>query len=154
MQNVTIRLAGALLVVALTPACGKPKPCADIPTTKEATALGVVLDGGHLCKADSGVINVDYDKPLDQVDSDYMSKLSAAGWKGEKVSEGKNGSSLFFDNGKNKLLVVTLKNKDRNVSTAIIKHCLMIQPDGSEFILDSCLTMTQSLADNLKKTKS
>ncbi len=152
MQNPYIRLAGALLVLALTPACNKPKPCAEIPATKESTALGVVLEGGRLCKAGSGVFNVDYEKKSpDEVDALYMKELGAAGWKGEKVSSGKNGSTTLFDNGKNKMLLVSLKNSDRHISVAVIKHCTLVRPDGSLFILDSCVKSTQAIADNMKK---
>ena len=125
--------------------------CSDISSTKVTDKLGVVLDGGHLCKADSGVINVDYDKPVEAVDAAYQSDLTDAGWKGDKVSEGKNGSTSLFVKDKQKLLVVTLKNGDRNVTTTMIKHCMVIGADESNPVIQDCLKMIQSIADKLKK---
>lgn len=82
MNQPRFSIAMLLAAALASTACNKPEPCADIPSTKESDALGVVLDGGHLCKADSGVINVDYDKDVGAVDDDYKSKLGDAGWKG------------------------------------------------------------------------
>lgn len=154
MNTKTLRFSAvvALAAASFATACSKPEPCADIPGSKESDALGVVLDGGHLCKDDSGVINVDYDKPVEKVDSDYLSKLGDAGWKGEKVSSGANGSTSYFQKDKQRLLIVTLKNGDRNVTTAIIKHCMVVGAKDDNPVIVSCNKTIDELAKNLKKT--
>ncbi len=146
-----VRFLPILGLVALASACSKPEPCQAIPDSEESKALGVVLDGGRLCKDDSGVFNIDYEKSVDEVQSAYLSTLKGNGWKGEQVSEGPNGGSLFFDNGEQKMLVTVLKNGDRNVTVAIIKHCMVAGAPKDHPVIKSCLEDTQKLADALKK---
>lgn len=140
------------VLCALVVACNKPEPCDPIPSSDESDALGVVLDGGRLCKDGSGVFNIDYEKPVEEVQAAYLAELESKGWKGEKVSEGRNGGSIFFDNGEQKMLVNVLRT-DRNVTVAIIKHCMVKGADANHPVIKSCLETTQKMADIMKEKK-
>ncbi len=152
MNLSSLRPIVAFGLIAFASGCGKPEPCQAIPGSDASDALGVVLDGGRLCKDGSGVFNIDYEKPVEEVQAAYLSELKDKGWKGEKVSEGRNGGSLFFDNGEQKMLVTVLKS-ERKVTVAIIKHCMVKGADPNHPVIKECLETTQKMADIMKEKK-
>lgn len=144
-------ILGCLLTAAVITACNKPAPCEGIAPTKEAEALNVVMSDGKLCKAGSGVFNIDYVKDVSAVEESYQSHLEKAGWKGEKVSSGNNGSSWVYAKDPQKMLFTILKNGERNVTTAIIKHCKVVGAPDDNPIVQDCIKQIDAIAKQLKK---
>lgn len=112
-------LAGSLLLGTCVVGCAKP--CDPIPESETVKRLGIVLEGGRVCKEDKSVATIDYPsaKP-DELTSKYTTKLGADGWKAESPSEG----TILATKAEDTLFIVTgKKSKDRRVPFAIVRYC-------------------------------
>lgn len=100
---------------------GCAKPCDPIPESETVKRLGIVLEGGRVCKEDKSVATIDYPSAkAEELTAKYTTKLGADGWKAESPSEGtilatKADDTLFIVTGK--------KSKDRRVPFAIVRYC-------------------------------
>ncbi len=125
----------AVLAGALVAGCSKP--CDGITPSAEAKRLGVVLDGGKLCKEENEAVTIDY-PDMSDVQGGYKSALEKAGWTVETPSEG----VVYATKDKDTLFVVgAKKSKERGVPFAVIRYC-------SE---DFCRKTLRELADAMKK---
>ena len=111
-------LFSSLLVSSLF---GCAKPCEPIPESDTVKRLGIVLEGGRVCKEEKSVATIDYPGAKEaELTSKYTAKLGADGWKAETPSPGtilatKADDTLFIITGK--------KSKDRRVPFAIVRYC-------------------------------
>ncbi len=122
MKRSVIGLVMCLLAVGA--AC-KPKPCDPVPPSESAKRLGIVLDGGRLCKDGGGVGTIEY--PANQkgaaILDGYKSKFSS--WKADPIDD----HTLLLNNGEADGLFVLAwdSTKERDVPTAVVTYCVDAQ---------------------------
>lgn len=137
-----------LFPVALLGLAGCEKPCPSVSATKTVDRLGVLLDGGSLCKDEMGVASIDYaKKSVEEVKKGYEDKLGGAGWKAEIPKESDKLPIIIFSKGEEKIMVTIGKSGDRHVTFALIKHC----GDPGTEISKACVKDITALGDALKK---
>jgi hypothetical protein len=115
---------GALTAIALglvAASAGCEKPCEPISESKVVKELGVVMEGGRVCKDEASVASVDYPGvDGDKLDDTYKEKLEKGGWKVEMPSDG----TLLATKDANTLFIVTgAKSKERGVPFAVVRYC-------------------------------
>jgi hypothetical protein len=99
---------------------GCAKPCEPIAESATAKRLGIVLDGGRVCKEDRSVATIDYPKvKADALPGMYKEKMSAAGWTVESPAD----KTLFMTHAADTLFVVMGTSKDRSVPFAVVRYC-------------------------------
>jgi hypothetical protein len=116
-------LAGIVAIVGslgLVVGCGG-KPCAPIPESATVKSLGIVLDGGSLCKDEKNVVNVEYPKEqAETISTLHKDALGKAGWKVESPSDG----VLLATRASNTLFIVTGKqSQSSSFPFAIVRYC-------------------------------
>jgi hypothetical protein len=118
-----MRLPKSCLVLVLALgglAFGCAKPCDPISESPTAKRLGIVLDGGRVCKEDKSVATIDYPKTkADALTGMYKDKMSAAGWTVEIPAD----KILFMTHESDTLFIVTGTSKDRRVPFAVVRYC-------------------------------
>lgn len=145
MKPVLLTLLALPLLLLAT---GCEKPCSSVPSTKTVDRLGVLLDGGNLCKDESGVASIDYPKKsVDEIKKAYEDKLGGAGWKAEIPKESDKLPIIIFSKGEEKVMVTIGKSGDRHVTFALIKHC----GDPGTEISKMCVKDITALGEALKK---
>jgi hypothetical protein len=130
--------AGLFALALLAVGCG-PKPCSPVPASENVKRLGIVLDGGSLCKDEGNAVIVEYAAAgTDAAVLDmYSSGLGKAGWK-TQVS---GGGTALLTRDADTLFVATVVSKDSGLPTAVVRHCA--DP--------SCREQLTALAENMKK---
>lgn len=116
-------LAGIIAVVGslgLATGCGG-KPCAPVPQSDTVKSLGIVLDGGSLCKDEKSVATVEYPKDqAEKISALHKDSLTKAGWKVEVPSEG----ALLATRAADTLFIVTGKqSQESNFPFAVVRYC-------------------------------
>ncbi|MCE7975553.1 MAG: hypothetical protein DYG92_14730 [Leptolyngbya sp. PLA1] len=129
------------LLAVVVAAAGCQKPCDPIAESPTARRLGVVLDGGRVCKEDNLVVTVEYpDRKREELAGAYASALEKAGWKAEQVSP----ATVLATRDADTVFVVTGKDeKTRRVPFAVVRHCSDPR----------CRIMLEELAAELKQSK-
>lgn len=114
-----ILVSTAAAIAVLSTACAKP--CAPLPQSDTVKKLGVVLDGGNLCKDENDTYTIDYPKvSAKALQGTYSDGLGKNGWKTETATD----YMLLATKDKDLLLVTTAgKSKERGVPFAVVKHC-------------------------------
>lgn len=109
-----------LLFVAVA-AAGCQEPCDPIADSPTAKRLGVVLDGGRVCKEDNLVVTVEYPgRRPEELAGAYARALVGSGWKAEQVSP----AAVLATRDADTVFVVTGKDeKTRRVPFAVVRHC-------------------------------
>ena len=135
-------LGSRLVPVLVAAAClgGCAKPCHGITPSNDAKRLGIVLDGGRLCKEGRSVADIDYpDTSASALSGKYKSTLDKAGWKADATS---SGGVIFATRASDTLFIVTgKKSKQRHVPFAVVRYCTQ----------DSCRQMLSALFGAMKK---
>jgi hypothetical protein len=112
-------LACATLLSALSAACGS-KPCATVAPSESAKKLGIVLDGGRLCKEDGDSAIIQYpESTAEALPAQYTGTLGKAAWKVDVDA----GTTLLMTRDAETLFIVTVKDKDSGLATAVVRHC-------------------------------
>jgi len=108
-------------ILACTTIAGCAKPCDPIPESATVKRMGVVLEGGRVCKDEKSVASIDYPKmKADELSSTYQTTLSNAGWTVKAPSEG----TLYAEKADDTLFIVTgKKSKERRVPFAVVRYC-------------------------------
>jgi hypothetical protein len=121
-MNTTRAVVGLLSSSVLMGAVGCGKPCQPIPQSETVKRLGIVLDGGSLCKDEAEAATIDYAKVKGgALQGNYQEALTKGGWKTERATD----YMLLATKDKDLLLVTTAgRSKDRGVPFAIVKYCV------------------------------
>lgn len=125
--------------LALLLVVGCSKPCEPRAESATAERLGVVLEGGRVCKEDNLVLTIEYpDAKHEELAATYVRGLSRAGWKAEATSP----SAVFATRGADSVLVITGKDeKTRRVPFAVVRYCSDPR----------CRVMLEELASELRR---
>lgn len=109
------------LLVGVVSATGCAKPCDPIAESPTAKRLGVVLEGGRVCKEDSLVVTLEYpEKKREELAPAYASELGKSGWNAELLSP----ATVLATRGGDTVLIVTGKDdKTRRVPFAVVRYC-------------------------------
>jgi hypothetical protein len=137
----TLRTWLVLGALTSTFAAGCSKPCDDIGASADAKRLGIVLDGGRVCKEDKSVASIDYpDAKGDSLGETYKSALEKAGYTAELVDSSKK--VVYATKGGDTVFAVTAeKSKERGVPFAVVRYCTEAY----------CRSSLKELADAMKK---
>lgn len=112
--------AAALAVFGSIALAGCAKPCEPIPQSETTTRMGVVLEGGRMCKESRGTATVHYPGLETELSEKYQNELTAAGWQAKIASPG----VVDATKGDDTVFVVTGKNgKLQKVPFAVISLC-------------------------------
>jgi hypothetical protein len=114
-------LGAGIAVAAIALGC-QAKPCDPVPASETAKSLGIVLDGGRLCKEEREVADIEYPeaKSGEGLATLYTTTLGKAGWTSETPAEG----TLLLTRGDDTLFIVTLtRSKQSNIPSAIVRYC-------------------------------
>jgi len=108
-------------LLACTSVAGCAKPCDPIQESETVKRMGIVMNGGRVCKDQKSVASIDYPKIKgEELASTYQTTLTSAGWNVRAPSEG----TLYAEKAEDTLFIVTgKKSKERRVPFAVVRYC-------------------------------